>query len=211
VAGTTRIWFLRHGEVEEQYRGAFIGRTDAKLSDLGRHQAEALKAYLEEAQVDAVLSSPRRRARDSVAPLAAAHGIPVRTLDGLSEMDFGRWEGLHWDAILQQDGDYAREWQQDPSALPPPDGESCAMFQERIDDTLRDVLDEFGGRSVVLGAHAGTNRAILANILRRPYLDAFVFGQDYGCLNAAAWVPETGGQIALVNFVPGPRSDSSGE
>ncbi|MFO1533428.1 MAG: histidine phosphatase family protein [Thermoplasmatota archaeon] len=208
----TRLWFLRHGEPGGGMAGAFLGRTEADLSPLGRHQAEAVKEYLRDAQVDAVLASPRRRAKDTVAPLAAVHGIPVRPVAGFAEMDFGKWEGLHWDAILRLDRGYAEAWQADPAGSPPGmDGEGCDDFQGRIDAALASVLDEFRGRSVVLGAHAGTCRAILANILRRPYLEAFAFAQDYGCVNAAAWPEGAGAQIALTNFVPGPRSATGGD
>jgi len=207
----TRLWFIRHGEPADGVAGAFIGRTEVDLSPLGKHQAEALKEYLKDAQVDAVLSSPRRRARDTVAPLAAGHGIPIRTVAGFAEMDFGRWEGLRWDAIVAQDPDYAERWQANPAAIPCPDGESCAQFQARIESALESFLSEFRGRSVVLGAHAGTNRAILAHILGRPYMEAFAFAQDYGCINAAAWSEEAGAQVALVNVVPGPRSAVNGD
>jgi broad specificity phosphatase PhoE len=212
MPSATRLWFARHGEPEAPFVGAFIGRTDCGLSDLGRHQAEAIKAYLEDAPIDAILASPARRARDTVAPLAAKRGIPVRPVKGLAEMDFGKWEGLRWDDILRLDRAYAERWQEDPSALPPGvEGEACADFQARIDEALGEILDEFRGRMVVVGGHAGTNRAILAHLLRIEYLDAFVFAQDYGCLNAAAWPEGMRGQVALVNLVPGPRSDTAGE
>jgi len=210
---TTRLWFLRHGEPEARWVGSFIGRTEADLSPLGRHQAQAIAAFLADAHVDAVLASPRRRARDSVAPLAAAKGIPVRIVPGFAEMDFGRWEGLHWPDIERQDPDYAARWQADPSSLPCPGGEGCPDFQERIETTLAATLEEFRGRSIVLGAHAGTCRAILGSVLGLTYVHSFAFAQDYGNLNAVAWPEEAfgAGQIALVNFVPGPKSATSGE
>lgn len=208
----TRIWFLRHGETAGGTAGSFLGRSEADLSPLGRHQAQAIAEYLKEAQVDAVLSSPRRRAKDTVAPLAAAHGIPVRTVAGFAEMDFGKWEGLHWDAILRLDRDYAERWQKDPAgSAPGMDGETCAAFHTRVNGAMESIVSEFKGRSVVLGGHAGTSRAILATILGLDYMDTFAFAQDYGCLNAAAWSDEGAAQIALMNFVPGPRSTVAGD
>lgn len=191
--------------------GAFIGRTEAELSDMGRHQAEALKEYLRDAEVDAILSSPRLRARATVSPLAAAHGIPVRTVPGFAEMEYGRWEGLHWEEILRLDRDFANRWQSDPAALAIPGGESVQEFEARVAAALGETLVEFRGRCVVLAAHAGVSRAILAGILGIPFLEAFAFAQDYGNLNAAAWDEAGRGQVALVNFVPGPRSASAGE
>ncbi|MES2155956.1 MAG: histidine phosphatase family protein [bacterium] len=203
----TRLWFLRHGEIEAGKVGAFIGRSEADLSPLGKHQAEAIKVYLESAAVDAIVASPRRRAKDTVRPLASASGRIVDVRPGFAEMDFGSWEGKMWEDILRSDAAIAEEWQADPGAVACPGGESGNAFAARIDEALANLLAEFKGRSVVLAAHAGTNRAILGHILKRPYMDCFAFAQDYGCINAAGWSEEGFGQIALVNFVPGPRAD----
>lgn len=208
----TRLWFLRHGEVEARFVGTFLGTTDAALSPLGRHQAEAIKEYLQEAPVDAILASPRRRARDTVAPLAAARGIPVQVRKNLAEMDFGKWEGLTWDQIVQRDRDTATAWEKDPAGVACPGGESCGTFHERVEAELQALQEEWKGRSVVLAGHAGTNRCVLAHVLRKPYVECFAFAQDYGCVNAVGWSPESGfGQVALVNFVPGPRAERQGD
>ncbi|HLF16895.1 MAG TPA: histidine phosphatase family protein [Candidatus Thermoplasmatota archaeon] len=208
----TRLWFLRHGEIEERFVGTILGSTDVGLSPLGRHQAEAVKEYLKEAPLDAIVASPLRRARDTVAPLAAARGIPVEVRKGFAEMDFGQWDGLTWEAVKAKDGEKAIAWERDPATVAPPGGESADMFFARIEGELTRLLQEFKGRSVVLGGHSGVNRAILAHILKRPYMDCFAFAQDYGCLNAAGWSAETGfGQVALVNFVPGPRAKAQGD
>ncbi len=207
----TRLWFLRHGEIEAAKVGAFIGRTEADLSPLGKHQAEAVKAYLESAAIDAVISSPRRRSKETIRPLATALGKIVDTRPAFAEMDFGDWEGLHWEDVLRRDRATAEEWQADPGTIACPGGESGNLFAARVQEGLTQVLEEFKGRSVVLAAHAGTNRAILGHVLRRPYMECFAFAQDYGCLNAVGWSENGFGQVALVNFVPGPRAESQGD
>lgn len=207
----TRLWFARHGEVEAPWVGTFIGTKDVGLSDLGRHQGEAIAKYLEDAPVDAIVSSPRKRALDTIAPLARAKGFKLDIRRDLGEMDFGRWEGLDWPAIQQRDPDHAAKWANDPATISCPDGESCDAFFVRVQDELEAVLDEYKGRTVVLAAHAGVNRAILGTVLKRPYLDCFAFAQDYGCLNAVGWGAEGFGQVALMNFVPGSRAEKQGD
>lgn len=213
VPGLTRLWFARHGEVEADLVGRFVGAgTDVRLSDTGRHQAEAIAAYLEDGRIDAVVASPLRRALDTAAPLAKKHGLEVDIRPGFREMEFGDWEGLSWDDIEAADPDYAATWQADPGDNPCPGGETANGFCARAQEALAELLEEYAGRDLALFGHAGTSRAVLAQLLGRPYLEAFTFAQDYGCLNAAAWDPETGfGQIAMVNFVPGPRSTDNGD
>ncbi|MFO1534461.1 MAG: histidine phosphatase family protein [Thermoplasmatota archaeon] len=207
----TRLWFMRHGEVEAPYVGAFVGRTEVNLSPVGRHQAEAIAAYLEDAPVDAVVSSPRKRALDTAAPLARARSMKLEVRRGFAEMDYGRWEGLFWKQIEEQDPVECAAWVADAAARPMPDGESCDGFSLRVRDELSRLLEEFTGRTVAVFGHAGTNRAILGTVLERPFRDCFTFVQDYGNVNAAAWLPGGGAQVALANFVPGPRSEKSGD
>ncbi len=203
------LWFLRHGEVEAPYVGTFVGTKDVDLSSVGEHQAEALAAFLEGAEIDAVLSSPRKRAQRTAAPIARSLDTHVETRP-FAEMDFGQWEGLAWNDIEGLDPDFAAKWQEDPVTLACPGGETVQAFSDRIQSALDDLREEFAGRTVVLAAHAGTNRAILADALDVPYLRAFAFAQDYGCANAIAY---EGGfaQIAITNVVPGPRSEAQGD
>jgi broad specificity phosphatase PhoE len=207
----TRLWFCRHGEVEAPWVGRFIGTTDIGLSPLGRHQAEAIAAYLESAPIDAVVCSPRKRALDTAAPLARAKGLTLDVRMGLAEMDFGKWEGLAWESILALDEDHAKRWEEDASNVAPPGGESAGAFGQRVADALKEVVDQYKGRSICVVSHAGTCRGIMAAVLGRPYMEMFAFAQDYGCVNAVGWSAGSGfGQVALLNFVPGPPSERHG-
>jgi broad specificity phosphatase PhoE len=207
----TRLWFIRHGEVQADLVGAFIGRTEANLSDLGRHQAEAVAAYLESAHLDAILCSPRKRALDTAAPLAKQRNMRLDIRAGFAEMHYGEWEGLFWPQIEARDPSFAKTWQAEPAKTPTPGGESVVTFTERVHQELEKVLEEFRGRSVGLVSHAGTNRAVLGHLLGLSTMDCFSFVQDYGCVNAGAWLEGGSAQVALVNFVPGPRSEKDGE
>lgn len=206
----TQVWFIRHGEVEAPYVGTFVGATDVGLSHLGHHQAAAIGAYLKDAHIDAIVSSPRRRALDTAAPLAKEMGLDVDVIDGLAEMHFGEWEALAWPDIEARDPEFAMRWQADPTELACPGGESAGGFSKRVKQALEEVLVRYDGQTIAVFAHAGTNRALLAAATRMPYMQTFCFAQDYGCINAAAWDGEVG-QVALVNLVPGPRSEANGD
>ncbi len=206
----TTLWFARHGEVSPDYVGAFVGRLDVPLSDVGHHQAAAIDAFLNEAGIDAVLCSPRRRAMETAKPLLDSLEMDADIRPAFAEMDFGEWEGLHWPEIEARDPDFAREWQEDPMSLPCPGGESAGNFAMRVQRELTQVVEEYRNKNIVLFAHAGVNRAIMAQVIGIPYMQSFALSQDYGCVNAAGW-QESLAQIALANFVPGPRSVMQGD
>ena len=71
-------------------RDGWIGSHDVRpLAELGQRQAEALVAAIG-GSIDGIYSSPTARCRQTVGPLAAAVGLPVRDLAELYEAwDFG--------------------------------------------------------------------------------------------------------------------------
>lgn len=212
IVATTRLWFIRHGEVEAPYVGTFLGSTDAGLSDVGQHQGQAIAGFMDAMELDAVLSSPRKRAMQTAFPTAQVRDIGIETVDWAKEMHFGQWEGLTWPEIVKRDADFAAGWQADPGATACPDGDVADEFAARVQAGLADLLDEHKGNAVALFSHAGTNRAILSAVTGRPYMESFAFSQDYGCVNAAGWDVESGhGQIAMLNVVPGPPSEHNGD
>jgi broad specificity phosphatase PhoE len=212
VAEVTRLWFIRHGEVETPYIGTFLGSTDVGLSDLGRHQAQAIAGFMESMELDAVLSSPLSRAANTAAPTCTSRGSKLETVDWAKEMHFGTWEGKHWPEIELADPEFAGSWQANPWDTACPDGDVPNEFAERVQAGLTETMQEFAGRSVALFAHAGTNRAIISAVTGRPYCESFAFSQDYGSVNAGGWDVESGhGQIAMLNVVPGPPSEAHGD
>jgi 8-oxo-dGTP diphosphatase len=76
-------------------RDGWIGSHDVRpLAKLGQRQAQALVAAIG-GTVDGVYSSPTARCRQTVGPLAAAVGLPVRDLAELYEAwDFGELAGV---------------------------------------------------------------------------------------------------------------------
>jgi broad specificity phosphatase PhoE len=89
----TRIYLLRHAEVETRYQRVFGGRIDMDLSPRGHQQALALATYMRRIQLDAIYASPMKRVQQTLAPLLDNRTpLPV-VIDELQEVHFGVWTG----------------------------------------------------------------------------------------------------------------------
>lgn len=73
-----RLLLVRHCESSGQV-------PDAPLTARGFEQAETLADFLATHPIDRVVSSPYRRARETIAPFAARTGLSIETHDGLIE------------------------------------------------------------------------------------------------------------------------------
>jgi 2,3-bisphosphoglycerate-dependent phosphoglycerate mutase len=76
---------IRHG-LPQRIVGA-DGPADPSLDDRGQAQAAAVGNWLADEPINAIWSSPMRRARETAAPLAERLGLAVQFDDGLAEYD----------------------------------------------------------------------------------------------------------------------------
>ncbi len=158
----TKLIIVRHGQSMANLNGTFAGQVDVPLSPLGHRQAEELKEYLTRRfKIDVIYSSALSRACDTVAPTAAALGLPVIRDAGLKEIDGGKWEGLTNVEIAQKfPADFAL-WRDNIGLSRCTGGESIRELQQRSIATTKRIAEENDGRTVLIGTHAGFLRAMI--------------------------------------------------
>src|SRR6516162_11281845 len=126
---TTTLYLLRHGATEANLANPARlqgRRLDPPLAKLGVRQAEATRDFLAIRPIDHCYSSPMRRAMQTAAIVAAPHALAPEPVDALVECDVGRWEGLDWQTIRQNDPDAYERYMSDPGRYGYPGGESFA-------------------------------------------------------------------------------------
>lgn len=158
-----KLYLIRHGEAEGNGEGRYIGWEQVPLTPWGRRQAEALARRLSRAPLAGVYCSDLPRTRETAAPVAAAHGLPVVPLPGLREANFGQWSGLTYDEIHARAPDALERWLADPERSAPPGGESLGDLRRRVLASLPRV----DGAAVV--THGGPLRALLSQWLGCPF------------------------------------------
>jgi len=169
------LTLLRH-TAPDVAPGTCYGRLDLAPGPDFAAEAEAVLAHLPSAR--RLLTSPLRRCRALAEVIAAQTGLPVEVEPRLIEIDFGRWEGLPWDAVPRDELDL---WAEDFWQARPHGGESVAMFTARVAAFLADQRAAAGWLAVT---HAGIMRAAL-HLLGRDETWQRRFG--YGeCLTLAA-------------------------
>ena len=129
----------RHGATARSEPEQHLGqRLDLPLSEVGRSAARALGERLVGVRFDRVVSSPLRRALETASLVAPNASVEADAR--LTEMDYGRWEGRTYAEIDATDAAARRRWEDDPAALPCPDGESGEQVAQRVRALLDDLL-----------------------------------------------------------------------
>src|SRR5258708_854930 len=81
------LLFIRHALPRRIDAGHGSGPADPDLAALGLEQAAALAEWLAGESVDALFSSPMRRALQTAAPVAERLGLPITVEEGIAEFD----------------------------------------------------------------------------------------------------------------------------
>jgi len=195
---TTTV-LLRHGETPLSPERRFAGRADIPLTAAGVRQAEAAARRLAaRGGIDAIVTSPLRRARLTADAVAAATGAPVTVDDAWMEMDFGEWEGLSYAEAAERWPDQMAAWMKD-SAVPPPGGESLTACGRRVLPALGRVLDAQQGATVVVVSHVTPMKIALRQALLAPPPAMRRMHLDVACLCEIDWYDEGLGVVRTFN------------
>jgi broad specificity phosphatase PhoE len=164
--GEVRLLLARHGETADNAHGLILGRRDPPLSTTGRAQATRLAAYARNAGLAAVWCSPLRRATQTAAAVAEAVGAGPTVVADLIESDRGDWEGMPVRHIAAVSPVLHAAFEVADPDFAFPHGESLRSQLERTRRALTVVAG--GPRPAMVVAHAGTLRAALLAVGRRP-------------------------------------------
>ena len=160
----TELILARHGETEWNVEEVFRGRIDIELSETGVRQAELLAQYLRGVKINAVYSSPLRRALNTAEVIARYHKLEVKIAPSLIDFDFGKWQGLpHQEAKRRYKKLYA-QWLENPHLIRTPDGESLDEVRKRALMVVDEVVAKHDG-TVVLVSHRVVNKVLICALL----------------------------------------------
>jgi alpha-ribazole phosphatase len=189
----SRLVLLRHAEPEESAHGRCYGTLDVGLSPAGREHARRLAAELSDLRLDAVYSSPRRRAVDT----AAALGRDTVVDERLRELDFGDFEGRTYDEIASESPETYRAWMETPTSVRFPGGECFADLRTRALAACEEIRSRH--ECAVVVTHGGVVRAALAAWLSLPDEAIFRLDVGYGGKTIVDWL----GDAPVVRLVNG--------
>lgn len=173
---TTIIDLLRHGEVEGD--ATYRGSTDDPLTDHGWQQMVA--ALENKNHWDIIITSPLMRCREFAELIAKEDEIDLEINPSLQEIDFGLWEGLTPDQIMEDDESLLHAWWSSPTTITPPEGEDFHDFQARVLKSLKKIIKEYKGKRILIVTHAGVIRLLIMHALGMPDVNLFRLNVDYG-------------------------------
>ncbi|MFC0114178.1 bifunctional RNase H/acid phosphatase [Kibdelosporangium aridum] len=200
----TRILLLRHGQTPLSVERRYSGRGEAPLTPVGEKQALAAAARLASMSIvdssTPIVSSPLGRAKQTAQAVADATGGAVVVHNGLTETDFGSWEGLTFSEAAERDPELHGRWLSD-SSVPAPGGESFDEVHRRVRKVRDELVAEHGGGTVIVVSHVTPIKSLLRLGLDTGPALLYRLHLDLASLSIVEFYPDGNASVRLVNDI----------
>jgi len=154
---------------------------------------------LKETNIDAIYSSPLKRAYDTAQAIASGHRLTVQIEPDLREMEVGELEGISIVELGTSFGQFLLQWRQGQGVEKLPGGESVAELADRVWATIERITKRHDNETVVVVSHFFTVVVTICKALGWP-------------LTTLERVRVQTGSISIIDFEDGqPRLLSLGD
>ncbi|NWH08735.1 MAG: histidine phosphatase family protein [Alphaproteobacteria bacterium] len=177
-----RIHLMRHAEAD-YFDAAGNRASDPRLVPLtarGRDEAAAMDALMADLPLDRVICSGLPRTIETASPHAARRFIPLEIVPALEEIRGGTPQSRQ--SLSPADYAYGFFRAHEPDARFA-GGERYADFLARVAPAFDAILADLAWSNILIVAHGGVNRAILAHLFGLGLQHLAMFEQDSACLN----------------------------
>lgn len=180
------VFVVRHGQTDCNAQGIIQGpRVDARLSDEGRRQVQALGEAFAETALDGIFTSPLARARETADALlvTCAGRVASSVVPELYEMDYGRFCGQRLDEVRDEVKQILDAWQLGFLEHAMPGGESPVLAQLRVRAFVARLVEQAENDDVAVIGHGRINRVLLATLTGTSLAEMGRFPQDNAAIS----------------------------
>lgn len=187
----TEIYIVRHCEAMGNQNRIFQGISDCDVTELGKKQLSCVAERFKDIKLDAIYSSPLKRAFKTAEAVNKYHKLPIKINNKLIEIDGGEIEGISWVDFPETRPELEYNWSVEPHKFHAKDGEPMTSVYKRSWEAVMEILSENEGKTVALASHGCTIRNIMCHAQGKPIEELYTVN----------WADNTG--VFLLRFEDG--------
>lgn len=152
-----RLFLVRHGENKANLTKEFsYKKVDYSLTPKGVLQAEQTAQFFAGRDVDAIYTSPLKRAAETATIIAQALGLEAVVMENLREVNVGTLEGQPATAELwRTHNQIMGQWLSGHEQVRFPEGEDYVSLWARFEAGLREIVAGRDGQNIIVVGHGG--------------------------------------------------------
>ena len=200
LGAPTTTLLVRHGATQYSLERRFsgLGGVDVPLADIGVRQAQAAaEEIVARGGVDAIVSSPLLRTRQTAEIIGERLGLPVEVDDDFAECSFGEWDGRTFAEVEARWPQLIDEWLRS-TQVAPPGGESFQQVRDRVNRGRARVVAEYPALRVLVVSHVTPIKVMVGLAIDAPLDTLFRMELAPCSLTTLAWFPD--GNASMFGF-----------
>lgn len=131
---------IRPGCTDFDEQNRIQGTLDIPLNDQGQDQVQQIAVELRDIPLQKIYTAPCDPARATAEGLATELGVPIKEVDGLTNLNPGLWQGMAIDELRRKHPKVFKQWQESPETICPPEGEEVSEAMERIVKVVNKIV-----------------------------------------------------------------------
>lgn len=146
----TKLYLIRHGEVNNPEGVEYMRLPGFYLSERGIKQIQKVRDYFRDKNISKIYASPLERTRQS-AKIISDGEITIEYSKELLEANYKLWEGLKYE---ERDQKLVKEYYKNPIKVTERLGEPIGEIQDRVVKKLIQIAKKHKGENVICVFHA---------------------------------------------------------
>lgn len=141
---------IRTGQTVFEAASRLESVAGSPLTARGAADVQATARQMAGQNIEVVYAAGSEGEAQTAALVAEVLGIKVRIADELHEIDYGLWQGLTTTEIKRRQPKLYRQWNDAPTTVRPPGGETLVEARQRIRDAVRTLVKRHKNRAPLM-------------------------------------------------------------
>lgn len=161
-----KLYVVRHGQTKWNEQGRMQGAKNSDLTIKGIDEAKRLNEYIKDIKFDRIYVSPLGRTLETMEHVKGSLDIPIKTIDELQEMNFGRFEGELLSELREEFPEDMYNLWQNPDKYIVESGEDYKDVFNRVEIAIEKILENKDKEENVLVVTHGVIISVLLSIVK---------------------------------------------
>ncbi len=166
-----KITFIAHGATIYTEENRICDKeTHPPLNEIGQEEAERIAQWIvrRSPQVDNIYTGAALSCVQTAQYISKAYQKDFEILPELRNQEFGIWKGLSYDEVEERYPEMLKKYHELTSSYAPEGGETLLEFDERVENTMNDIIEKNLTKRIIVVTHSNFIRAAIRNALEIP-------------------------------------------
>lgn len=180
-----RLILIRHATTIANERRILSGKSETEISEKGFKEIKLLNNNLEKIildeniKIDKIYISNSSRTESTIKYFSEKENIDLEKIEGLSEIDFGDFEGKDFEYIKKEHPEEFNKLCTEGFEYKYPNGENGIEAYEKNKKAVEFILNDMQeNQTSIVCAHGGSIRNILSYLINNTYMNHWNFKID---------------------------------